>query len=435
MATRQALSGKTGGDATFDGITLTNPDKVYYPDIGLTKLDVARYYETRRALHAALRRATADQPGALPRGNRQGAFLPAPRHEGHEQGDQGSPDPGRREQEEISLYRRRGGAVRAGADRHARDPRLGRVADHRSASPTASCSISIPTRISTLAMLKAAAVEVRDFLAELGFKSFLKATGGKGLHVVAPLTPKLGWDEVKAFAKAVADALVAARPDRYTANMAEEGPREGKIFVDYLRNQRGGTAIVQLLDPRARRRAGRLPAPLGRAERPESGRALHGQDPAGAAEGAEARSVGGIFFHPPVDHGKGAQSARPRLDWLYCQVSRGGCSEMSVRSVGVRPPAFTLPALATLLVAFGSPLQAQAQAVPADAVATPLVATPLTSPNPVLGSDDKTHLAYELVLMSMAASRSASTRSRRSMPRAARCSARLKATASRRCCG
>jgi bifunctional non-homologous end joining protein LigD len=92
------------------------------------------------------------------------------------------------------------------------------------------------------AILKAAAVEVRDFLDELGFESFLKATGGKGLHVVAPLTPNLGWDEVKGFAKAVADALAAARPDRYTANMAKK-VRTGRIFVDYLRNQRGGTAI------------------------------------------------------------------------------------------------------------------------------------------------------------------------------------------------
>ena len=94
-----------------------------------------------------------------------------------------------------------------------------------------------------LDILKAAAVEVRDFLADLGLKSFLKSTGGKGLHVVAPIAPKQGWDEVKAFAKAIADALVAARPDRYTANMAKAA-RGGKIFVDYLRNQRGGSAIV-----------------------------------------------------------------------------------------------------------------------------------------------------------------------------------------------
>ncbi len=94
-----------------------------------------------------------------------------------------------------------------------------------------------------LAVLKAAAIEVRDFLVDLGLVSFLKSTGGKGLHVVAPLTPRLGWTEVKTFAKAVADALVAARPDRYTANPLKK-TRVGRIFVDYLRNQRGGSAIV-----------------------------------------------------------------------------------------------------------------------------------------------------------------------------------------------
>jgi bifunctional non-homologous end joining protein LigD len=93
------------------------------------------------------------------------------------------------------------------------------------------------------AVLKAAAEEVREFLADLGLKSFLKATGGKGLHLVAPLTPKEGWAEVKSFAKAVADSLVSARPDRYTANPLKR-TRIGKIFVDYLRNQRGGSAIV-----------------------------------------------------------------------------------------------------------------------------------------------------------------------------------------------
>ncbi len=94
-----------------------------------------------------------------------------------------------------------------------------------------------------LPTLKAAVVEVREFLDDLGLKSFLKSTGGKGFHLVAPIAPKLGWAEVKPFAKAIADALVAARPDRYTANPLKR-TREGKIFVDYLRNQRGGSAIV-----------------------------------------------------------------------------------------------------------------------------------------------------------------------------------------------
>jgi len=92
------------------------------------------------------------------------------------------------------------------------------------------------------AVSRAAAQEVRDFLDDLGLKSFLKATGGKGVHVVAPLTPRAGWDQIKEFAKAVADALVTARPDRYTANPLKR-TRVGKVFVDYLRNQRGSSAI------------------------------------------------------------------------------------------------------------------------------------------------------------------------------------------------
>jgi bifunctional non-homologous end joining protein LigD len=104
-----------------------------------------------------------------------------------------------------------------------------------------------------LGTLKAAAVEVREFLEDLGLESFLKSTGGKGLHLVAPLAPKFGWNVVKPFAKAIADALVSARPDRYTANPLKK-TREEKIFVDYLRNQRGGSAIVNY-STRAKNRA------------------------------------------------------------------------------------------------------------------------------------------------------------------------------------
>jgi bifunctional non-homologous end joining protein LigD len=111
-----------------------------------------------------------------------------------------------------------------------------------------------------LDVLKAAAVEVRDFLADLGLKSFLKSTGGKGLHVVAPIAPKQGWNEVKAFAKAVADTLVDVRPDRYTANPLKR-TRKNKIFVDYLRNQRGGSAIVNF-STRAKAKAS-VACPLG----------------------------------------------------------------------------------------------------------------------------------------------------------------------------
>src|SRR5215203_510046 len=87
------------------------------------------------------------------------------------------------------------------------------------------------------------AVRVRDFLGELGLQTFLKTTGGKGLHVVLPLTRKDDWDEVKAFTKAVSEAIGAAEPGRYTSKLPKAS-RKGKVFIDYLRNGRGATSIA-----------------------------------------------------------------------------------------------------------------------------------------------------------------------------------------------
>ncbi|HEX6900281.1 MAG TPA: DNA ligase D [Thermoanaerobaculia bacterium] len=86
------------------------------------------------------------------------------------------------------------------------------------------------------------AYAMRDFLTELGLQTFLKTTGGKGLHVVLPLTRREGWDEVKAFTKAVSEAMVAADPKRYTSKLPKAS-RKGKVFIDYLRNGRGATSI------------------------------------------------------------------------------------------------------------------------------------------------------------------------------------------------
>jgi bifunctional non-homologous end joining protein LigD len=88
-----------------------------------------------------------------------------------------------------------------------------------------------------------AALEVRRRLSDLGLRSFVKTTGGKGLHVVFPLTPKAGWDAVKAFTQSIAEGMAADHPDRYTANMAKR-ERRGRIYVDYLRNGMGATAVA-----------------------------------------------------------------------------------------------------------------------------------------------------------------------------------------------
>jgi bifunctional non-homologous end joining protein LigD len=84
---------------------------------------------------------------------------------------------------------------------------------------------------------------MRSRLKALGLESFAMATGGKGLHVVVPLTPRDDWDDVKAFAEAMARTLAAEDPDRYLAEASKER-RKGRIFVDYLRNGRGATAIA-----------------------------------------------------------------------------------------------------------------------------------------------------------------------------------------------
>jgi bifunctional non-homologous end joining protein LigD len=84
---------------------------------------------------------------------------------------------------------------------------------------------------------------LRALLDELGLRGFLKTTGGKGLHVVVPIRATLDWAEAKGFTRAVADFLVRTFGDRFTATVTK-ARRKGKIFIDYLRNAEGATAIA-----------------------------------------------------------------------------------------------------------------------------------------------------------------------------------------------
>ena len=89
----------------------------------------------------------------------------------------------------------------------------------------------------------AAAREVRERLQRLDLESWLKTTGGKGLHVVVPLTPSADWDDCLALSQAVADAMERDAPRAFVTDMAKS-KRAGRIFIDTARNRRGSTTVA-----------------------------------------------------------------------------------------------------------------------------------------------------------------------------------------------
>lgn len=91
--------------------------------------------------------------------------------------------------------------------------------------------------------VRKASVDIKQKLADLGLVSFPMLSGGKGIHVIVPLRPEAKWPDVTDFAHRFASALAAAEPTRYTATMSK-AKRKGRIFIDWLRNQRGSTAIL-----------------------------------------------------------------------------------------------------------------------------------------------------------------------------------------------
>jgi bifunctional non-homologous end joining protein LigD len=238
----KSSASKAKGDPVFDGIKLTSPYKVLYPDVGVTKLDLANYYET---VAPTMLPYVVNRPISLvrcPEGCNKECFFQRHAMKGMSDAIKQIAIPGGESKEKYLYIKSEAGLFGLAQIGVLEIHDWGVSLDHLHEPDRLVFDLD-PDDGLAFDVLKAAAIEVRDFLADLGLKSFLKLTGGKGLHVVAPITAKQGWDEVKAFAKAIADTLVEVRSDRYTANPLKR-TRKGKIFVDYLRNQRGGSAIV-----------------------------------------------------------------------------------------------------------------------------------------------------------------------------------------------
>jgi bifunctional non-homologous end joining protein LigD len=239
------------GSLTFEGVRLTHPDRILYPGTNLTKLDIARYYA---AIGDWILPELAGRLLTLVRSPAVGMKTFYQKHIGDE-----APEPIKRfnldGQEEPEIYPYIEdlpgliGLVQMGVlEIHPWGSRVDKLE-----LPDRVIMDLDPDEGLPWERVTEAAIDVRDALVGIGLRSFAKTTGGKGLHVVIPLAPKLDWDQVKAFAKWVADSFVAQRPDEFTANMAKRA-RHGRIYIDYLRNGRGATA-VGAYTPRARRGA------------------------------------------------------------------------------------------------------------------------------------------------------------------------------------
>ena len=161
-----------------------------------------------------------------------------------------------------------------------------------------------PAEDVAFADVRTAARDIRDILAAAKLPSFPLLTGGKGVHVIAPLSRKNDWPEVKGFAEAIARGLERQEPDRFIAS-ARKAKRKGRIFVDWLRNERGATAIAPY-SPRARKGAA--------VAMPVSWEELGKVKAANAYDTKTAlRRIAGLKVDPWKGYAKGARIAKQTL--------------------------------------------------------------------------------------------------------------------------
>lgn len=240
--TRKASPKASAKAATSDAIVITHPDRVVFPDDGITKQQVVDYY---RAVMPWMLPAIADRPTSTircPGGIGAQCFfqkhvMAGLEHVGtaklkEETGAQAVYLYPRDEAGLIELVQF--GAVEFhpwGSHVEAPD-----IADRVVFDLDPGDDVAWPRVV-------AAARMVRGFLDQLGLVSFVRTTGGKGLHVVVPLNPGADWDTVKTFARGFAEAMAALHPLEFVAT-ATKRFRRGKIYVDYLRNGRGATAVA-----------------------------------------------------------------------------------------------------------------------------------------------------------------------------------------------
>ena len=242
----QKLSGgnpmSKNGKNVIAGVLLSNPDKVLYPENGITKSRVAEYYEQVAEWMLPF---VAKRPLTLvrcPDGYKKQCFY-------QKHVNDAVPDAIRgikiREKEGDEIYividdtRGLVSLAQMGAlEIHPWGSREDKIE-----KPDIMIFDLDPDAAVAWKDVIAAAFLLRDRLQNLGLTSFVKTSGGKGLHVIVPLARSSSWDEMKAFSEAITKSIVKEGPDKYIATMSKE-KRKNKIFIDFFRNTRGATNVA-----------------------------------------------------------------------------------------------------------------------------------------------------------------------------------------------
>jgi bifunctional non-homologous end joining protein LigD len=249
-APARRIAGGSGADVAVAGVHLTHPDRVLYREQAITKLGLARYYE---AVADFIVPHVADRPLSLVR---------CPEGAGGQCFYQKHAGPGVPAEVKRVRIRERGGATatypyvddlpglvalaQIGVlEIHPWGARVGRIERPDRLVLDLDPAPGVPW-----ARVVEGALAVREVLGALDLVGFVKTTGGKGLHVVVPIRPAAGWDALHALGEGIGAELARRAPDRYTINPLKAA-RGGRVFIDYLRNVRGATAVAAY-SPRAR---------------------------------------------------------------------------------------------------------------------------------------------------------------------------------------
>lgn len=238
----KSSSNATCNKPPLAGVRLSNPGRVLYPDLGVTKRDLAEYFE---AVAEVMLPHIVDRPLTLvrcPQGRQRKCFY-------QKHANESMPEP----VTSITVPEKSGTVQYVAVNDVAgliTLAQLGVLEIHPWGSRAD--KLDRPDRLIfdldpgdgvPWSDLIESAIDLRARLEDLGLQVFIRTTGGKGLHLVAPLTRRSDWEDVKGFARAIANKLTQRFPKRYIAT-SSKAKRKGLIYVDYLRNDSGATAIA-----------------------------------------------------------------------------------------------------------------------------------------------------------------------------------------------